>query len=42
MTVQSTGYPSTQTCLHCDRELYVEDNFDGYVVCPKCWEKKGY
>jgi len=36
------SYPSTQTCLHCDKEMYVDDDFEGYIICPECWEREGY
>jgi len=31
----------TQGCLYCDNMCYVNDNYDGYIVCPKCWKLLG-
>jgi DNA-directed RNA polymerase subunit RPC12/RpoP len=30
-----------QSCLDCGKGLLVEDDFDGYIVCKKCGDKRG-
>ncbi len=29
-------YQYTQSCVECGKDLYVEPDFDGYVICSKC------